>query len=144
MTSTRHTAAALSGEGAAAFGGRWNRVGTRVVYLADSLALATLELAVHLVGARVAYTAIELELPDDAVEMLEVTSLRRSWPTDAAVTQRVGSEWVAAGRRLAMAVPSAVVDPRSGERNVLLNPAHPAMSDVVEVRRFAVMLDQRL
>jgi RES domain-containing protein len=39
---------AFSGEGARLFGGRWNAKGIKAVYLADSPALATLEVMVHI------------------------------------------------------------------------------------------------
>ncbi|HEV2122738.1 MAG TPA: RES domain-containing protein, partial [Chloroflexota bacterium] len=38
----------LSGEGARRVGGRWNHRGVPLVYLAESIALATLEILVHL------------------------------------------------------------------------------------------------
>ena len=38
----------MSGEGARLFGGQWNSPGVRAVYLGDSLALAGMELLVHL------------------------------------------------------------------------------------------------
>nr|MBP8283232.1 RES domain-containing protein [Chromatiaceae bacterium] len=40
--------AAFSGEGARLYGGRWNSPGVAVVYTAQSLSLAQLELLVHL------------------------------------------------------------------------------------------------
>jgi len=39
---------AFTGDGARAFGGRWNSVGRSVIYLAGSISLATLEMLVHL------------------------------------------------------------------------------------------------
>lgn len=115
-----------------------------MVYTADSLALATLELSVHLSGARMKYTAIELELPDGLVDTLEVSDLRRAWSNHPEATARVGDAWARSGRSLALAVPSALVDARSDERNVLLDPLHPQMGVVVEVQRFDVTLDERL
>jgi RES domain-containing protein len=144
LVATRHAARAMSGEGAAEFGGRWNPVGRRMVYTADSLALATLELSVHLTGARITYTAIEVEVPDHLVDVLEVTDLRRGWPNHPDATARVGDAWARSGRSPALAVPSALVDARSDERNVLIDPAHPAASAVQEVQRFEVTLDERL
>jgi RES domain-containing protein len=41
--------AAFSGDGARRYGGRWNSKGYRAIYMADSLALATLEIMVHAV-----------------------------------------------------------------------------------------------
>lgn len=142
LVATRHAATALSGDGAARYGGRWNSPGTRMVYAADSLALATLELSVHLVGAKATYRAMQLDVPDD--EVIDLPSLPRRWRTDLAASRRAGDTWAGVGDRLAAAVPSALVDPRSGERNVLLNPAHPALRHVEVVQQFDVVLDERL
>ena len=62
---------ALTGSGAARYGGRWNGVGRRMVYTADSLALATLELTVHLTGARMTFVAIQLDVPDRLVSTFD-------------------------------------------------------------------------
>jgi RES domain-containing protein len=134
---------ALSGEGAARYGGRWNSPGVRIAYLADSLALATLELSVHLSGARVAYVAIEYDIPNRLVAALPTTRLPRRWATDESITARIGSDWAAAGS-LALRVPSALVDARSAEGNVLLNAASASLQVVREVQRFDVILDERL
>lgn len=134
----------ISGEGAMRYGGRWNSPGTRVAYLADSLALATLELSVHITGARVSYVAVELDVPDSLVVALDVDVLKRRWSADAAHTAQLGDEWATAGRSLALAVPSALVDPRSGERNLLVNPQHRRATRIREIQRFDVTLDQRL
>lgn len=144
LVATRHAASALDGVGAARYGGRWNPPSLPMVYLADSLALATLELSVHLTGGRITYTAIELEVPERSITDLDPADLRRSWRRDMAVTRRVGEAWVRSERSLALRVPSALVDARSGERNVLLAPRHPAMAQVREVQRFSVTLDERL
>jgi RES domain-containing protein len=134
---------ALSGEGAARYGGRWNSPGVRLAYLADSLALATLELSVHLSGARVAYVAIEYDIPNRLVASLAATRLPRRWATDEAITARIGNDW-AAGSSLALRVPSVLVDARSGEGNVLVNAASASIAAIREVQRFEVVLDERL
>jgi RES domain-containing protein len=144
LAAPRHAASAMSGEGAARFGGRWNPAGTRMVYTADSLALATLELAVHLAGARMTYTAIEVDIPDRSVDQFDLMMLKRRWVDDESATQAFGQSWTVKATRLALAVPSALVDMRSGERNVLINPAHPALAKMRELQRFEVVLDQRL
>jgi RES domain-containing protein len=144
LVATRHAPAAFDGVGAARYGGRWNQPGLPMVYLADSLALATLELSVHLTGGRVTYTAIEVELPDELVDDLDPADLRRAWRTDVNVTRRVAEAWVRSERSLALRVPSALIDARSGERNVLLAPRHPAMAALRELQRFSVTLDERL
>ena len=45
---TKYAATAFDGEGAFRFGGRWNTRGTRLIYTAGNLALAALEMLVHL------------------------------------------------------------------------------------------------
>jgi RES domain-containing protein len=144
LAAARHATTAMSGEGAAAFGGRWNPPGRRMVYTAESLALATLEMSVHITGGRVRYVAMQFELPDHLMDALEVDGLKKSWPTNEAATQRVGQAWLDSRRSLALAVPSALVDARSGERNVLLNPLHPSMGSMRELQRFDTTLDERL
>lgn len=47
LSSSRY-AEDLSGKGAELYGGRWNSIGTPVVYTASSRALAMAEAAVHL------------------------------------------------------------------------------------------------
>lgn len=144
LAGIRYATAALSGEGAAAFGGRWNPPGRRMAYTAQSLALATLELSVHITGGRVKYVAIQFELPDRYVDSLELGGLKKSWATSEAATQRIGEAWLESKRSVALAVPSALVDPRSGERNVVINPLHPKISAMRELQRFEVVLDERL
>ena len=144
MVSKPYASTAFDGEGAARYSGRWNPRGVRMVYTADSLALATLELSVHLIGARVTYTAIEVEIPDRLIDEATPKQLPRNWQTDQSVTQRVGEKWVRSLSSLGLIVPSALIDPRSGERNLLISPAHPQHESIVELQRFQVALDERI
>ena len=144
LVAGRHAATAMTGEGAAAFGGRWNPPGRRMVYTADSLALATLEMSAHITGGRVKYVALQLEVPDALVDTLDPAGLKRAWATTELTTRRVGEAWLDARRAVALLVPSALVDARSGERNILVNPLHPAAAELRELQRFEVVLDERL
>jgi RES domain-containing protein len=144
LVSKQFADTAFDGEGAARYTGRWNPRGVRMVYTADSLALATLELSVHLAGARVVYTAIEVEIADTAVDELGPRQLTRGWQDDESVTQQIGEKWARSFTSLALLVPSILVDPRSGERNLLFNPAHPQNESVIEIQRFEIVLDERL
>jgi RES domain-containing protein len=144
MVAKRFAETAFDGEGAARYTGRWNPRGVRMVYLADSLALATLELTVHLAGARVTYVAIEVEIPDTDIDDASARQLTSRWRDDETVSQRVGESWVRSGSSLGLRVPSALVDSRSGERNILVNPSHPHSASIVETQRFDVVLDERL
>ena len=144
LVSVAFAASAFDGEGAARYTGRWNPRGVRMVYTADSLALATLELSVHLAGARVEYTAIEIEIADEWITDLRPRQLTGGWAADVGLTQRLGERWVRSSSSLALRVPSSLVDARAGERNVLLNPVHPQHDNIVELQRFEIVIDERL
>ncbi len=115
----------LSGEGALRFGGRWNSPGRRAVYLGGSLALASLELLVHLRLPDVlrTYRKLRVGIPAGLVLAVDEGDLPDGWTTSGLhpVTQAVGERWLESGESAVLRVPSAVV---AGEVNYLLNPAH--------------------
>jgi RES domain-containing protein len=138
-------ATALDGEGARRNGGRWNHKGVPIVYCASTLALAMLEILVHLDSDELPddYVSIELELPDDGAEILAVGALPASWrktPGPAAL-QDIGDEWAKSGRSLALHVPSAIVPE---EWNVLLNPKHADVVKIVQQPPRPLTFDPRL
>ena len=117
----------LSGEGARRYGGRWNSPGRLAVYLGDSLALAAMELLVHLGTADVlsTYRKMPVYLPEELVMHIEAAELPVGWETASrATTRAIGDRWLAEARSAVLQVPSAVV---LGESNFILNPAHPDM-----------------
>ena len=122
----RHVLSAFSGDGARAFGGRWNFPGTPMVYAAHTRALAALESLAHFGGAerRMDFVTFEIECPDRLAIRLEAAGLPRDWrsPEPGAATQTLGSEWQRGGRSAALIVPSVLVPQ---EHCVLLNPEHP-------------------
>jgi RES domain-containing protein len=146
LATQRSARAAFAGDGARRWGGRWNPVGTPVVYAATTLSLAALEILGHVEPDEARpYWSFRVEVPDDAVEVLDPGALRRGWnaarPRPA--TARIGGAWAASLRTLALLVPSVHV-PGGEERNVLLNPRHPAFVQLIidEPRRHS--FDPRL
>lgn len=136
---TRRAFTALDGEGARLHGGRWNSEGTAVVYASTSLALAALELLVHVDPADAPddLVALGIDVPDDAPRgALPHEALPADWNrvADHPACAALGDGWVRGGAELALLVPSAIVPE---EANVLLNPAHRAMARV----RLAVARD---
>jgi RES domain-containing protein len=137
---------AFAGEGARRWGGRWNPVGTAVVYGATTVSLAALEILGHVEPeeARV-YWLYRVDVADAQVEVLDLSRLPRGWnaarPRPA--TAWLGGAWAASLRSLALLVPSVHV-PGGEERNVLLNPRHPAFAGLAipPPRRYA--FDPRL
>lgn len=130
ITKAKYAATAFDGQGAKRDGGRWNHPGRAVVYTSDSAALATLELMVRLQDVRLLrnYVLVPAEVPDDAVEDLDVASLGPDWRAypHSQGTMDAGDAWAAAGKTLALRVPSVVVQ----GHNVLINPLHPRFVDV--------------
>src|SRR5258708_6918344 len=88
ITKAKYAAQAFDGEGACLYGGRWTSAGTPVVYVADSLSLATLEVLVHLQQSLVLadYVVFTVEFPDECVKQLSPRDLAHNWrdfPTPA-------------------------------------------------------------
>ncbi|HLC01449.1 MAG TPA: RES family NAD+ phosphorylase [Anaerolineales bacterium] len=125
IVKTKYLGGAFSGEGAARTGGRWNSVGTRMVYTASSASLALLEVLVNL-GSDAplrGYSLIELAIDEVLINEVTPSELPRDWrrippPMPA---QILGDTWVREMRSAVLAVPSAVVP---HEHNYLLNPQH--------------------
>lgn len=128
----RFAATAFDGEGAFRDGGRWNSEGVRVVYVAGSAALATLEILVHVSEPddlyRIPFVLIPVDFEPGLVS--EPPSLPRGWhqdppPVEAAA---IGDRWVETQPSLLLQVPSAVI---RAEFNYLINPLHPRFAELV-------------
>ena len=129
---TRRPHADLSGLGGELADGRWHTRGRPVVYCAATAALAVLEVRVHL--------DLPLELlPDDYVLMkivapdeldapaLQASDLPDAWRDHEDLCRPFGDSWLRDGATALLSVPSAIVEV---ERNLLLNPRHPAAARV--------------
>src|SRR5438034_4686283 len=119
----KFAANAFSGEGARRYGGRWNSIGTPMVYTAGSLSLAVLEWRVHLAQWPTP-PLISIEVTFDESFLWIPRKLPAGWDRIPAprTTAAFGDQWVRLQRSVAMRVPSAVVPQ---EFNYLLNPVHP-------------------
>ncbi len=128
----RHALSAFSGDGARAYGGRWNFPGIPMVYAAHTRALAALESLAHFGGAerRMAFVTFELEIPDRLAIRVEADALPRDWRSEVpgAATQALGSGWQQGGRSAALLVPSVLVPQ---EYCVLLNPEHTDIDKIL-------------
>lgn len=125
-----HASTAFSGEGARRFGGRWNSRGVPMVYTSTSLALAAIELFVHLEPSLAPddLMAISATLPEgEPARTIELSDLPRDWHADPTGPRRIGDAWIGSGASLALRVPSVPIPP---EWNVLVNPLHPRWSEI--------------
>jgi RES domain-containing protein len=127
LTKRRHADTARTGEGGLYAPGRWHRQGLRVVYGAESLSLAALEVLVHLGRSdlNIDLVAIGIEIPDDVgIDRITVDTLPPHWRAEppALATVELGSEWLERAAAAVLVVPSAII---RQEHNYVLNPAHP-------------------
>lgn len=140
----KHVATALTGEGAAKTGGRWNSRGVAVVYTSSTKSLAALETLVHLNPQVVfKYAAIRIEFKDTLVERVPLTALPGDWRLEPPPlsTKQAGDSWVLAGRTAMLALPSVLIP---GESNYLLNPAHPDFKTITIGKAEPFAFDPRL
>jgi RES domain-containing protein len=123
---------AFSGDGARAYGGRWNRPGVPIVYCAQTRALAALEALAHFAGAerRIEFVTFGIDIPEALALRIEAADLPRDWRSDepGASTQNLGSDWQRNGRSAALVVPSVLIPQ---EHCVLLNPGHPDIDKIM-------------
>ena len=123
--------------GAMVAGGRWNPIGIPMLYTAEHLSLACLEVLVHLDKG---------QLPRDYVwakaELTETPEvLNDKLPSSVSGCQTAGETWVRQRAQLAVRVPSVII---TEEFNVLLNPLHAAYESVIWSEPRPFYFDPRL
>jgi RES domain-containing protein len=146
ITKAKHSGTAFDGEGAKKYGGRWNSVGTKMVYTASHLSLAIVEILAHLKSEKVIrekYVYFELEFDENRIKSPLKSSLPENWKEDPAPssTQHFGDKWIASGESPIIKVPSVIVDI---EFNYLLNPSHPSFNAIKISAAKKFRLDSRL
>jgi RES domain-containing protein len=136
---------AFDGEGAFRDGGRWNSEGVRVIYIAGSASLATLEVLVHVSEPddlyRIPYVLIPVDFEPQLVT--EPPVFPSGWhedppPLEAAA---IGDQWVVKQTSLLLKVPSAVIQ---SEFNYLINPLHSQFGELVIGSPTPFRFDSRL
>jgi RES domain-containing protein len=145
ITHERTLKMAFSGDGSTKHGGRWNSRGYRAVYVADSLALATLEILVHGVPYETLkrFYSIPAKIPEDLISKVNQNKLPTNWRKDPppATLQKIGNQWIKDNRSAVLKVPSAVIPV---EFNYVINPDHPDVSKIKIGRKKRHALDVRL
>ena len=128
----KYQSSAFSGIGGLYVSGRWHPQGHKIVYTAESLALASLEIFVHLESDRIPLIAIKAWLPNELkIEEIERSQLPDNWQDTSAypILQKIGQDWLNSNRTAVLKVPSAIVPV---EYSYLLNPQHPELKVVLE------------
>ena len=123
---------AMNGEGAWLHGGRWNPPGLHAVYLAESRALAALEIIVHAPREvwSLDWRIIEVEVPDELIQAVSIADLPAAWQAlpSSLTARNFGAKWLRGRRALALKLPSVIIPE---EHSLMLNPRH---ADVVKLR----------
>jgi RES domain-containing protein len=123
---------AFSGDGGLYAASRWLPKGHRAVYVAESLALASLEMFVHLETNEIPLVAFQASLLDNiSIEQVDPTSIDPEWGEVSAfpTLQKFGVQWHLSKRTPVLKVPSAIIPV---EYNYILNPEHPEFVYTVE------------
>ncbi len=133
ICSRRYAGEAFSGEGASLEGGRWNPMGSLVVYASASLSLAALEYFANLEieDPAISLVAVSAEIPESVqIVSLSLGELPANWRVYPAPrsTRDLGARWLTGGRSAVFSVPSVLIP---SERNYLLNPIHPEFKRIV-------------
>ena len=142
-----YTSDDMTGAGAKKSGGRWNRIGVAIMYTASSRALACLETIVHLNsgGLPLNRYLIEIEIPDAVWSSAVTVNPARlaGWDAEPAGMASIdfGTEWATSKRTALLIVPSAIVQE---ELNILINPHHIDVRNIVAHKRRKWLYDPRL
>jgi RES domain-containing protein len=113
---------------------RWNRTGSRMLYTASSIALALLEILVHVRKDQIPddYVWIKAHLPE--ILSIEIVEQVPESPAD------YGTMWLNSARSPVLSVPSVIVP----ERNYLLNPGHADFAHIDWFAAQKLQIDSRL
>ena len=145
IVNSRYAAQAFTGEGARINGGRWNSQGIKMIYTAESNALAILEILVHLNDSRLLsnYLIGAIHFDESQVTAVNTAALPRNWQASPPPTelQLLGDEWARSGTSIILRVPSAIVPTES---NYLINPDHATYPTLKIEQPRPFYLDPRL
>jgi RES domain-containing protein len=90
------------------------------------------------------YVLTEIQMPENlSLLRVEEENLPDNWDSEPALsaTQQIGKQWVSEDHSVALSVPSSVIP---GERNFVLNPAHPEFEQIIFTQPVPFRFDPRL
>lgn len=134
----------ISGNGAKLLGARWNSVGVSMLYTAEHISLAALEMLVHIQMIEIpkSFHLLSIFIPDNvASNIIKPNKLKKYWGNDVDYTTYIGDEFIKSNNLLCLKVPSAVVEE---EYNLLINPTHNDFKKVHIAATRAFNFDNRL
>ena len=128
------------------FAGRWNGTGRKVIYCAESIALAFLENMIRRqgVGFNQDFKTVILQIPEELkIQRINGKDLPEGWRkfSDYSKCQPVGNEWYDEGVYPILKVPSAVL-PESF--NYVINATHPDCKKIKIIGITDLIPDERI
>ncbi len=132
IVKARYAANAFAGEGARQYSGRWNSIGTPMVYTSDYLATAVLELIVNMADHSALfnkYRRIAVDIPARLITALDPKKLPADWQENPppASTRMIGDHWIQSQTSAVFKVPSAILPQH---HSYLLNPLHADFAEI--------------
>ena len=117
----------------------------RVVYVAQTLSLASVEFFVHFgrLESAIKLISFHIAIPNGLVEEFQLSALPSEWdrvPSGTA-TANIGTTWLRNNASAVLKVPSALI---KGEYNYLINPAHQDAGQIKVVERSSFSYDSRM
>lgn len=111
---------------------RWNSNDVKMIYTANSRALACLENVVHRskLGLSLSFSVMQINIPDSlAITAVNLKDLPVNWDQFEYMhlMQKNGDKWVKECKTAILKVPSSIIH---DEFNYLLNPNHPGFKKI--------------
>jgi RES domain-containing protein len=144
ITERAYVGRAFTGRGAAEYGGRFNSVGTPIVYAGDTVALCLLEILVNHDEADLhEYVVYPVDIPDACIEDYPRSKLKKGWDANPAPdhARKIGDDFVRRAKSVAMRIPNAC---SQSDFTILLNPTHPDFRKVQIGRPRRVRTDEKV
>ena len=133
----------ISGSGAKINGSRWNSKGMPMLFTAEHISLATLEMLVHINFVEIPNSLylLNISLPETStISEIKINSLKTSWRNDEDYTSFIGDQFLLQNNVLFLKVPSAVI---KEESNFIINPIHKDFSNVKIIKSELFEFDKR-
>jgi RES domain-containing protein len=111
--------------GAMLHGGRWNSIGLRAIYAAETYAGALLEVLVHsnLSQPPKNHRVVRIVIPDKVtIETIPIDRVQNWDAEDMTASRAFGNRWIQENRTAILRVPSVITNGR--ENNIVFNPEH--------------------
>ena len=126
--------------------GRWNSLGNKVIYAAESIPLAFLESMVRRqgIGFNHDFKIMIIEIPDKIIIYeIDISELEVGWRdfNDYSKCQTLGDFWYNSGQTIVLKAPSAVLPESS---NYVINTEHPDYALIKLIATTELIPDDRI